>query len=131
VNRPSPTTGFSRWTHFYRRALPAYWIFLFCATHFPRLQISGPVPDIDKLLHAVCFGLLAFLLWRFTETFRPPASTRTFWMILLILAGYGVLDEWLQGLVGRGTDLADWVADVSGVLVVLLVLETRRRRAAT
>jgi VanZ family protein len=131
VDQPPPATGFSPWTHFYRRALPAYWIFLFCATHFPRLRISGPLPNIDKILHGLCFGLLAFLLWRFIETFRRPASSKTFWTILVVLAGYGILDEWLQGFVGRGTDLADWIADVIGTVAVLLVLESRRRRAAT
>jgi VanZ family protein len=118
------------WRRWYRRALPAYWVFLFCATHFPRLELPGRVPQSDKLLHFVAYGLLAFLYWRFAEARHRPLSGRFVWSALAVLVLYAALDEWLQGFIGRSAALTDWLADVLGAVLVLAVLEWRRRAAA-
>ncbi len=115
------------WNDWYRRLLPAYWVFLFCATHFPRLSIDLGVSASDKILHMVCFGVLALCFWRFAETFRRPVSDRFVWLALAWLAAYAAVDEWLQQFVNRGTDLGDWLCDVAGVVAVLAWLEWRRR----
>lgn len=84
------------WTHWYRRTLPAYWVFLFCLTHFPRLQLDLPLPSSDKIAHLAAFGLLAFLFWRFAETFRRPLPSCFVWIAGTTLMLYGALDEYLQ-----------------------------------
>jgi len=115
------------WEHWYRRALPAYWVFLFCATHFPRPRLPGELPAADKLVHVVGFGLLAFLFWRFAESFNRDLSARFFWLALLVLSAYAAADEYLQQFVNRQTSRLDWLADVAGILLVLVPLELRRR----
>lgn len=116
----------ARWAHFYRRLLPAYWIFLFCSTHFPRLQLPGP-DSSDKIAHATAFGILAFLIWRAFQTVYPRLSAAFVWKVLGVVAVYGALDEITQGFVGRSTDPEDWLCDMTGVAIVLGVLEWRRR----
>jgi VanZ family protein len=120
----------SRWQHWYRGALPAYWVYLLCMTHFPRLRLKTHVTAADKVAHVVCFALLAFLFWRFAETFRKPAPPWLVWLTLAWLGLYAALDEWTQGFVGRGTDVQDWLADMLGIVAVLAVLEWRRRAKA-
>jgi len=115
------------WEHWYRRILPAYWLFLFVATHLPRLQLGGP-PRSDIVAHLVAFGLLAFLYWRFAETFRRPLSGRFVFQAAAVLLAYSTLDEYLQQFVGRTTAWSDWLANAAGVLGVLTVMEWRRRR---
>lgn len=118
----------SRARHFFRRALPAYWVFLFCVTHFPKLELAGP-PQSDKLSHFAAFGLLAYFLWKFFECGREPLSAWFLWKALAVIAIYGALDELTQALVERGTDVADWIADMLGAGFALALLEWRRRAA--
>jgi VanZ family protein len=117
------------WRHWYTRLLPAYWLFLFCSTHLPRLQVAGP-PQSDKVLHLGAFGLLAFLFWRGCEAASGSVGPRFVWTALPILIAYAGVDEYLQQFVGRGTDWEDFAADTVGILVVLMVLEWLRRRSA-
>ena len=92
----------SRWQHWYRGALPAYWVYLVCMTHFPRLRLKTHVTAADKVAHVVCFALLAFLFWRFAETFRKPAPPWLVWLALAWLGLYAALDEWTQSFVAAG-----------------------------
>lgn len=114
------------WEQWYRRALPAYWIFLFCATHFPRPKLAG-FPSEDKLVHLVAFGLLAFLLWRCAESFSRKLSNRFVWIAFVGLGLYAAADEYLQQFVNRSTSSADWFANLAGIALVLVPLELRRR----
>ncbi len=120
--------------HFIRRLLPAYWIFLFTVTHFPKLGLPGRIPQSDKIVHLVAYGLLALLLWRFVMTFTD-LSPRFVYKALALIAAYAAFDEMTQPLVGRSADIWDWFADVVGAGLVLAVLEWRRqvvaRRGAT
>lgn len=75
-----------------------------------------PTP-YDKLVHAGTYSVA--LLWA-AWTVRP-----TFWRCLLVaLAGLGVgiAQEWHQSyLPGRVASLEDWLADLAGVLLGLLL----------
>ncbi len=46
----------------------------------------------------------------------------TVWWLLAVIVWYGVLDEWLQGYVGRNADIMDFFADISGALTGLILL---------
>jgi VanZ family protein len=116
------------WSAWYRRALPAYWFFVFCCTHFPDLRLDLGVPSSDKLAHAAAFALLAFLFWRFAETFRRPLPATFVWWAAAVLAGYAAFDELTQSFVGRRVDIRDWLGGVAGMATVLGVLEWQRRR---
>jgi VanZ family protein len=126
----SPTPFSSAWARWYRRALPAYWISLFCLTHFPKLEIGLPIRAPDKLAHIGAFGLLAFLFWRFVETLRHPLSSRFVFIAAAWLIVFAGFDEYTQQFFGRSTDLVDWLCDVAGIAAVLAVLEWRRRKRA-
>ena len=108
-------------------ALPAYWILLFVATHYPRVAIPGEIPHSDKLIHFTAFGLLAFLFWQFVRA-RRPIGPRFVWISGVALIIYAAFDEFLQQFVGRFTDPVDFVANATGIVVVLAVLELLRRR---
>jgi VanZ family protein len=117
------------WRRWYLRILPAYWIFLFLATHLPGLKTGGP-PQSDKLLHFVAFAILTFLFWRGCEAASRTLGPRFVCFAFPILIAYAGLDEYLQQFVGRGTDLEDFVADVVGIVVTLGILEWQRRRSS-
>lgn len=131
MSTSSPPTRLSPWDHWYRRALPAYWIFLFCVTHFPKLTLDVGIPKADKLAHSVAFALLAFLFWRFAETFGPVRSGLFVWSAAFWISLYAAFDEWLQPFVNRSGDFHDWLFDMGGAAIALALLEWRRRRAAT
>jgi VanZ family protein len=116
------------WRHWYRRALPAYWVFLFCATHFPKLSLAAAPKGSDKVLHLVGFALLAFLFWRFGQACFSALGHRFVWLAAIVLLTYAATDEYLQRFVGRNADVTDWLFDAAGILIALLVLETLRRR---
>ena len=110
-----------------RIALPLYWIALFTATHYPHVPVPGEIPQSDKAIHLVAFGLLAFLFWCFLAARKRPLTGASVWIAAAVLIPYATIDELSQQFVGRYTDLADWVANVAGVAGVLAVLELHRR----
>lgn len=124
---PRRRTLSERWTAWYLRVLPAYWVFLFISTHFPKMDLKIPMRSSDKMAHFVAFGLLAFLFWRFAEALYGQLSGRFVWTAAASLIVYAAIDEWLQQFVGRHTDLMDFLWDSAGVIVVLAALETHRR----
>ena len=117
------------WDRWYRRMLPAYWVFLFCGTHLPKPRIPGEIPQSDKLVHFVVFGVLTFLFWRFVQTYASSLSSRFVWIALVTLGAYAAIDEYLQQYVNRATSFADWLANLGGIVIALAVLEGLRRRA--
>lgn len=85
----------------------------------------GPgLPGSDKTHHILGFAVLALPM----ATVRPRAML---WLAPL-LACYGGLIEIVQPYVGRGRELADWLADLAGVgLGTLAGLAVRRRLNAS
>lgn len=117
---------FSAWNHWYRRALPIYWVFLFVSTHLPKLQL--PVGGgSDRYAHFAAYAILTFLFWRFVEAVRRPLPRRFALCAALILLGYAAFDELTQELVNRTADILDWACDAAAIIAVLLFLEWRRR----
>jgi hypothetical protein len=75
---------------------------------------------VDKLVHGALFAALAL-------TGRWAGIGRTVLVAVLVL--YAAVSEVLQGMIGRDAAVGDWVADVVGLLLGLLVwqLVTDRR----
>ncbi len=75
-------------------------------------------PMQDKLMHLLVFGVLGFLA---LGTRKPAASgyrVRDYWKVALLVALFGVLDEWHQTFVpGRNADVFDVLADAAGGLL--------------
>jgi membrane associated rhomboid family serine protease len=84
-------------------------------------------PGVDKLIHGLLFAVLA-VTGRWAGIGRPVLG--------VLLVAYGAVSEVLQGLtpLDRTASVADWVADVAGLVLGLVLWDLfsrRRRRRAT
>ena len=81
-----------------------------------------PAPDgTDKLVHLIAFAALAF----------PLARTGRFELVPVFIgaSAFGGLIELIQPTFGRSADMQDWIADIAGVgLGIVLALLYRRPR---
>lgn len=97
------------WLPYRRGLLIAIWLILVILTHIPVPQSVQGLGVSDKLIHLIGYFPLGLLL--------PVCRVRgcqKWWVCLLVIAGYGVLDELFQIPVGRTASVLDWVADVVG-----------------
>ena len=69
-------------------------------------------PGVDKLVHGALFAALAL-------TGRWAGIGRTVLAPVLVL--YAAVSEVLQGMIGRDAAVGDWIADVAGLLLGLLI----------
>ncbi len=87
-------------------------------THLPKeaipcgLQISG----LDKLAHALAYGAITFL---FLLSLRSSLSLLSASLLLFAIMSGGAIDELTQSFVNRTTSIADWFADVIGIIIAL------------
>lgn len=104
-------------------ALCLYWPAIFVATHIPIPQMVRQSGLSDKTMHLVTYMILAFLLWFALEPYRK-IDWRYIkpWCMLLGIAAYGLIDEWLQLFVGRGADIFDFVSNMLGTLIAMTLL---------
>jgi len=86
----------------------------------PASDVPSAAPGVDKLVHLSLFAALAV-------TGRWAGVRRAVLAALLVL--YAALSELLQSLevLSRSTSVADWLADVAGVLLGLLVWDLLAR----
>lgn len=94
----------------------AWAVVLFLLSALPDIGVGrGLLPFGDKIAHGVLYATFGATLgfgWS-----RAPAPVRHAWP-LIVGALYAVTDEWHQMYVpGRTPDVADWMADVLGLLV--------------
>ena len=85
--------------------------------HQPPLAPDGT----DKIVHLIAFAALAF----------PLARTDRFGLIPVFFgaSAYGGIIEVIQPSFGRSADMQDWVADIAGVVLgIVLALLYRRLR---
>ena len=92
----------------------------------PASDVPSAPPGVDKVVHLLLFAALAGTGRWAGVRLRPLA-------VLLVV--YAAVSELLQSLdvLSRSTSVADWLADVAGVLLGLLVWELlcgRRRPTA-
>ena len=82
-----------------------------------------PGPDgSDKIVHLIAFAALAF----------PLASTGRIGLIPVFVgaSAFGGLIELIQPTFGRSADMQDWIADIAGVVlgIVLALLHRKLRK---
>ncbi len=94
--------------------------------------LSGPVIGLkigyaDKLIHFCTFGVTAWFATRgIAITARKPVKRIWLWIIPFGGAFFAIIDEWHQSLVpGRSPDPADWLADILGVTIFMLLYMKR------
>ncbi|MBW8000393.1 MAG: hypothetical protein FVQ80_00020 [Planctomycetes bacterium] len=99
-----------------------YWVFLAIISHIPIPELVYQARVSDKNLHLVAYMILVFLLW---FSLRPEQKVNwrkiTVWWVILIIGVYAVMDEVIQGVVGRNCDMMDFIADMAGVLAGLIL----------
>jgi VanZ family protein len=100
--------------------LVAYCGLIFWLSDQPALPVPSLLPHQDKFAHAALFALLGWLSWQaFGHWLREEIPL--FLASLAFSALYGLSDEWHQSFVpGRTMDLLDWLADLAGILMMLL-----------
>ncbi|MHC4069715.1 MAG: VanZ family protein [Planctomycetota bacterium] len=100
-----------------RILLAFYWISILALTHIPIPQLVREAQVSDKTLHVLAYLVLVFLLWFAVNpdskvNWRKAVS----WLVFLIAAGYGVVDERLQVCIsGRSASMGDFLANLVGV----------------
>lgn len=81
-------------------------------------------PPTDKIAHAGVFGLIAMMLW-FVFDRRYPL------LVIGLVAIVGAADEVHQLLLpGRFAEVGDWLVDVGGACLSLLVLLASRKKCS-
>ncbi|MFC1677034.1 VanZ family protein [Planctomycetota bacterium] len=102
--------------------LALYWPVLFILAHIPIPRLLRQAHVSDKNLHFMAYLILIFLAW---FSIRPDKKVNwrkaAVWWVLAVMVGYGILDELLQGYVGRSCDLRDLLADIEGIMAGLLL----------
>jgi len=94
---------------------PAAWsACILVATWIPGARLPHIVAPAgaDKVVHFAFFAVLGFLV---LVAMRPRDAWRAVPWVLLVIALFGALDEFVQQFIpGRDMELFDWIADVSG-----------------
>lgn len=102
-----------------------YWPAIFILTHvpIPKKFLENIQHVSDKTLHYLAYLILVFLLW-FAISPDKKVNWRkaSAWWVLLVMAVYGAVDEWLQGYVRRDPDMMDFIADLAAALTGLILL---------
>lgn len=96
-------------------------VIAFAGTHLPGPQV-GTVGGPDKLLHALGYLCLGASLALALAARLASARVRVAWCCG-VLTVYAALDELTQPLVGRDASLGDWLADVAGLLLSVVLVE--------
>ena len=115
---PAPAAASSPWAWLEHPACRTAWVLGLVVLTWQLISpdpYGGKLPINDKLVHCLLFavlGLSGLAVW--------PSS----WLsrVLIGLAIYGLLVEIIQYQVpGRSFELMDWVADLLGLLLALLI----------
>ena len=128
MTQPRQKASFPRrvWQWFKRHPLRlklllgGYWLAMFTGTHVPPIHTGVSKNHRDKLMHFGAYFGLAILLAA-VRSLRGRMGQLQYLTTLLILSGYGVIDEFLQQFVSRDPDPLDWLADTVGAAVGLAV----------
>lgn len=103
--------------------LLVYWPGLFVLTHIPIPDLARQSGMSDKVMHGSAYLALVFLWWFSISPYKKVDWRRAkVWLTLAVMVWYSAFDEWLQGRIGRSVDIADFFADLGGVVFGLLIL---------
>ena len=105
-----------------------YWALVFIIMHLPKPRGVTLVLRLgDKLVHGGVYFVLALLggwaAWRLGRRLDLRWATR-WWLIYAI---YAAADELLQPLFSRHCQLSDWIADVTGAALALVLVRRLAR----
>jgi VanZ family protein len=99
-----------------------YWPGVFILAHIPIPQLVYKAGVSDKSIHFLAYLILIFLLWfAISPDNKVNWRRASVWWVLFVVVWYGVIDEVLQGYVGRTCDIRDFLADLAGTLAGLIL----------
>ncbi|HYT31303.1 MAG TPA: VanZ family protein [Thermoanaerobaculia bacterium] len=119
-----------------RRAALIWAVFLLTLTSWPKpptVPIVSAIPNFDKVIHFVLYGVEAFLLYQAVLwPGRPRFSLGRVLALVGAMAVWAMADETHQAWIpGRSMEAGDVAADVTGAVVGAMVASiTDRGRAA-
>jgi VanZ family protein len=91
---------------------------IFYLSSLPGIDTPMLFPGQDKLFHLIAFGTLGFLFMGTMKTTNSGYRIRQVWFVVVLVASYGVLDEFHQYFVpGRTVEFYDALADAFGALL--------------
>ena len=87
-------------------------------THLPQETIPFALrrSGLDKLEHALAYGVIMSL---FLIALRTSSTVLSALRLFLVVAAIAALDELTQGLVSRTPSIADFAANILGMLLAL------------
>jgi len=96
-------------------------------THIPKEVIPPRLQENshDKLHHVVAYGAITFL---FILSVKVSSTPFLFSLLFFAVLAVGIVDEVTQPLVNRTASLADIVANVIGIVMVLLLSIVGKRQ---
>jgi len=99
-----------------------YWVAIFILAHIPIPKLVYKAQVSDKTIHFLAYLILVFLLWFATNPGRKVNWRKAnVWWVFLIMVVYAIIDEVLQGYVGRSCDAMDFAADLVGAFAGLIL----------
>jgi VanZ family protein len=100
-----------------------YWPALFILAHIPIPRVVRQANVSDKSLHFLAYLILTFLIWSAVSGDRKVKWRRAApWLVLFVIALYGILDEWLQTYISeRSCDIRDYFTDLTGAVIALIL----------
>jgi VanZ family protein len=102
-------------------------LILYCALiYWLSAQHTLPTPKLfnfqDKVIHAGAYFVMSLLAWRYIRHFSQHRLIPLF-ITVGFCSLYGATDEWHQSfVVGRSSDVWDWLADTIGAGLAMSVL---------
>lgn len=97
------------------------WLGALTASHLPPGDLPE-LPSSDTTLHLGGFGLLSVLFLVTLAAFGLAGIARPL-VAVGVLALYAMLDEMTQPIFHRTCDIADWLADMGGMVIALAICE--------
>jgi len=98
---------------------------VFIFTHIPQRLMPSQMQErgADKLLHFLVYGVITFL---FIISLKSSLSMFSVFLLFFFILVIGIFDEITQPLVNRQASIADLLADITGVIAVLLLFIGRK-----
>lgn len=116
----------------YQGPLVGWAITIFLLSSMPKLARVSLFPHVDKLAHAVFYGVLTWTAHRaFFHQHRFVTLRRWSLSLAIVFAiVYGLSDEFHQSFVpGREPSLLDLGADLAGALAAAWIISFRQRQS--
>lgn len=98
---------------------------MFIGTHLPA-HVSPGWSFSDKVIHFFAFMTLTICLLASWELSTGVLQPQHYFAVWLFGTLYGVFDEITQIPVGRVCDGMDWLADVAGIVIGLIIYRLLR-----